>query len=515
MAMMMWSVLCFLVFGLPLGESSSLDISSQLQQRLSAINTTDKVLAKEYLEDKFPFLKSHCVTEALKSFLPICLEQGIEFVDSALRVEAAVKLSICEFKASGLEHIPNSCDSWDIDSMMECMIRLESSAQWWTTYSGNYQRLSSICFENSLPYEKQQILDLFLNVTRMYNDISDALRAQVHEIISDTESASRKHLENMANMFQEYMNAFSKRAKSNEEDIENDFIAHKDKMEELMTRNSDAFLEQLRKKDSQLIDSLGDILTTTDKIATELSRMDITNEINDRNRAALEKWTQVDEIFEKIYDAQTENHDRIGKQWEDFLDLARDDIITISSDLAKSQARAFEALNDYDDMIKDTIIPSITNSVLPPLNALKEQILYDWQETAELINEDVTNWNNRVVSSFEIISQNLNDTMEKVIDLDNRIARLHGLFTHIQKLLELIFRAFQHGSIIFLYLIKNRWFWVLAMLSFCTTKTLKAFHSEMPFLVINIMQVALKWCMILIMIFIGSKLGTLIVSNNS
>ncbi|QLQ80113.1 hypothetical protein HG537_0D01130 [Torulaspora globosa] len=512
----MWSILWFLIFGLPLGESSSLDISSQLQQRLSAINTTDKVLAKEYLEDKFPFLKSHCVTEALKSFLPICLEKGIEFVDSPLRVEAAVKLSICEFKASGLEHIPNSCDSWDTESMMDCMIRLESSAQWWTTYSGNYQRLSSICFENSLPYEKQQILDLFLNVTRMYNDISDALRAQVYEIISDTESASRKHLENIANMFQEYMNDFSQRAKSNEEDIENDFIAHKDKMEELITRNSDAFFEELKKKDSQLINSLGDILTTTDRITTELSRMDITNEINDRNRAALEKWIEVDEIIEKIYDAQNENHNRMGKQWEDFLVLARDDIITISSDLAKSQARAFEALNTYDEMIKDTIIPSITNGVLPPLHALKEQILFEWQETAELITEDVMNWNNRVVNSFESISQNLNNTMEKVIDLDNRISKLHGLFVHIQKLLELLFTVFQHSSMIFLHLIRSRWFWAFAMLSFYMPKALKVLHSEMPFPVItNVMQLTLKWCMILIMIFIGSKVGTLIVSNNS
>lgn len=512
----MCSIAWFFIVGLSIVEGSNIVISDGLQQRLQLTNTSEKGLAKEYLESKFPFLKSNCVTDALKSFLPVCLEKGVESVDSTLRVEAAVKLSICEFRASGLEYIPNSCESWDMDSMMDCMIGLESSTQWWTTYSGNYQRLSSICFENSLPYEKQQILDLFLNVTTMYKDITDTLEDQLQAIVADSETTSKRHIERMTSMFQEYMDDFSQKAKLHEEDLENDFIAHRAEVDELIVRNTAAFEQELMKKDTQFMGSFDDILDATNKLASELERMDITKEIDSRNRAALERWTDVDEIVEKMYDAHKENHIQMSREWEHFLSYAREDISTISSDLVRSQSQVFEAMNDYDDMIRDNIQSSITKSVIPQLQAFKHQIMFEWQETAELVTQDVMQWNNEVAQKFQNISQNLNYTMGKVIELDNRISKLHTLFSHVQKTFELTLKAIRHTWIFLFCLATSRLFWAFALLCFCMPKVLRLFYPKALFLVaVNSLQLTFKWCMVLIMIFIGSKAGTLVVSNES
>lgn len=511
---MMCIGLWVLVVGLCLAECSTLNIPSQLQQRFRVINTTENVLAKEYLENKFPFLKSECITDALKSFLPICLNKGIEAVDSALRVETAVKLSICEFKASGLDYIPDSCESWDVESMMDCMIKLESSAQWWTTYSGNYQRLSAICFENSLPYEKQQILDLFLNVTAMYSDITDTLNAQFHEMINNSEEASKRHMKDMADMFQEYIDDLSQRAKSHEEEVENDFMAHKAEIQALIIRNSAELENELTKKDAHLTESFDFIVDAIDRIANEINHMDIADEINGRNRAALEKWADVEEMMQELRSTQNETNVQMSREWKCFVASATEDMSALSSNIINSQNRALEVLNDYDSLMRDRIVPSITEDIFPQLQDLNQQLLFEWRETVGIIAQDVLNWNNEVAHSFEALSQNLNDTMEKVIDLDNRVSRLHGLFDHIQNTIDILIRVVRYNCMFLSHLLINRTFWVLVIMSFPAFKIKRILsHKMLVHTTINLVRSMLKCSLVLIMIFIGYRVGSLIVSN--
>lgn len=135
------------------------------------------------IANHFPFYKSSCVGDALKDFLPRCLKYGVEAVEPKVRVESAIKLSFCEFEESGLGHVPSSCEELTSDGTKRCIDEMRSTPQWWTTYSGNYQRLPTLCYENSLPFEKEQYLELFLNITRMYSTFSEIL---------DTKLASRE-----------------------------------------------------------------------------------------------------------------------------------------------------------------------------------------------------------------------------------------------------------------------------------------------------------------------------------
>lgn len=106
---------------------------------------------------------------------------------------------------------------------MDCMMELERSPQWWTTYSGNYQHLSSICFENSLPYEKDQILELFLNITDVYGEFYQNIESQIRQAETQMENQSRENFERLQSMFEVHFNGFSKAAESQQEEFKEQF----------------------------------------------------------------------------------------------------------------------------------------------------------------------------------------------------------------------------------------------------------------------------------------------------
>lgn len=494
---------------------SELAMVDQLQQRLLSTNASGNLLTKDYLESKFPFLKSDCVKDALSRFLPICLKEGIESVETELRVETAVKLSICEFKASGLEHIPNSCESKAIDSMMDCMIQLESSAQWWTTYSGNYQRLTTICFENSLPYEKDQILALFLNITNTYTDLSDQLNEQLYQIISNSEFASREHMQKMASMFQDYMSRFTEESKSHKSVIEDDIRAHRNQVNELIINNSANFEQELSKRNFELTNNVREVLDIIGMIKSSLQHLDISNEINEINKQAMSDWKRVDEVAESVLKSQHDGQEQLSEQWDEFLSSTRKNMSVMSTELIESQNHAIKVLGSYDEMMKHYMVTTLSEEMFPELQALQQQILMDWKQTTDFIAEDLAYWNREVSSSFESISHNLSRTMETVNDLDQRITRFQNIFAKMQKAMEMGWKLFQYNLSILKYLLVHRLFWALALITFFWPRLLGVMPSKRIALgFMRYAQAIAKWMVLLLAILIGSRLGSLIVSTD-
>lgn len=114
--------------------------------------------------------KTPCVQTAISSFILECKEKGADFVHSEVRILLAVKLSICEFEETGVEY-PELCRNPPDDSYTMCIQAFRENSQLWTTYSGNYRKLRSICFEESFPFMKNHVIDLFHNITRIYSDL--------------------------------------------------------------------------------------------------------------------------------------------------------------------------------------------------------------------------------------------------------------------------------------------------------------------------------------------------------
>lgn len=121
--------------------------------------------------------KTTCTYDALRDFVDLCREYGADNMNADLRLALAVKLSLCEFIEAGVEY-PATCNNFhekleEIQSTheqyQECIADFRAVPQLWTTYSGNYRKLRLLCFEEQAPFMKDSILDLFLNVTRLYS----------------------------------------------------------------------------------------------------------------------------------------------------------------------------------------------------------------------------------------------------------------------------------------------------------------------------------------------------------
>lgn len=496
---------CFL-FILTLGYCSEIEIVNHLHEHLSLQNSKNDIISRDFLEEKFPFLRSTCVKDALQDFLPICLKQGIESVETSFRVETAVKLSICEFKESGLKYIPDACDSTDVEAMMDCMIQLESSAQWWTTYSGNYQRLPAICFENSLPYEKEQILALFLNITDAYGEINENITAHLYQIISKVEIASEKHFENVVKMFNEYLDDMTKTAKSHEMNMKDDFEMHKDDMHQIIIQNSEIFSTEIQKRDVELMHSMHHVQDIIADIANELKENDIAAQIRELKLKDLDNWRIFGETSIDMLKVHSQSQNEINDELQEFFYLTRENIAAISKELAESQGKAVKVLENYDEVIQ--------NAMLPTLLDFQDVLLYEWKHTTAVMYEDVALWNNEVSQSFETLSLKLNNTMEKVEDLNQIVSKLRDTFAGFSRIIELAVKMFQYAFKVVRYILSNRILWTLMTLTLLMTKI----NVYIPFRSIishiaRYAQLTFKWTMILIAIYMGSRFGALIVSK--
>lgn len=169
--------------------------------------------------------RSACVVEALQKFIPQCIVHGVDSIDPSVQKYLALKLSICEFENSHIE-IPSVChgmkDPVQYDS---CIIQIERTPQYWATFTGYYREIVKICYEESLPFEKEQILHLYTNVTKVLNrlmkDMQHAyssseenreqmfsgfteLRNMMKDIIRENNDASHVMRDNYNKIFKQY-----------------------------------------------------------------------------------------------------------------------------------------------------------------------------------------------------------------------------------------------------------------------------------------------------------------------
>lgn len=157
----------------------------------------------ELIEAEFKELSSHkttCAYNALKDFSELCRENGAENMNAELRLLLAVKLSLCEFIEAGLE-FPATCDTilgGTINSVssyrqcQECIAAFRAVPQLWTTYSGNYRKLRLLCFEEQAPFMKDSILDLFLNITKLYSRFYDSAQDATLSMEFSQEETTRR-----------------------------------------------------------------------------------------------------------------------------------------------------------------------------------------------------------------------------------------------------------------------------------------------------------------------------------
>lgn len=134
---------------------------------------------------------SKCTREALIHIVKECREKGIDSLDLNSRKYSAIKLTVCEMENLNLQplalcrHMGEDTDTIDL-----CLKQMELYTPVWTLFCGNYREIHKLCYEESLPFEKENILKLYSNITQMFYKM-----AQENDAAMEISERKRKSLE--------------------------------------------------------------------------------------------------------------------------------------------------------------------------------------------------------------------------------------------------------------------------------------------------------------------------------
>lgn len=234
----------------------------------------DFVSELEPVEAGFKALSNHrttCTYKALREFTQLCQEFGADNIDANLRLRLAVKLSICEFIEAGVDYPeeckiinPESDDVGNETTFRACVANLRSVPQFWTTYSGNFRKLRLLCFEELAPFVKDNILDLYLNITRLYSTFYSSASRSAQSMARGQEET----LENLGAL-KETINDLVKQMFQFKEA----FTSHQEMNMEAVVAGQDVVLSQFHSMSSMLTNNILGSIKNTETLQNQMQNL--------------------------------------------------------------------------------------------------------------------------------------------------------------------------------------------------------------------------------------------------
>ncbi|CAH2354357.1 nuclear fusion protein Kar5p [[Candida] railenensis] len=349
--------------------------------------------------------QSSCAQDALLQIMPQCIALGINSVDPELKMISAIKLSICEFETSGVRY-PDACKT----DYSLCLRLLEQSPQFWTTYSGNYRELSTICYVESIPYEKNKILNTYADVTKLYADLLNQM--------GDTE----ENTERLQFQFEELFHTF--------ESFKSEILVHQ-------KYASEVFLKDLESK----FQSTNDFMQVQskeylDNVSSELFKFfkKIQSDNNDLYEDLEAFRERLKGDYQYIVEDSLNSISMINFKLVS-LELSSKEGLQISKHLEESLIRNERLSHTIEERLAGSadLIEAqhhiLQNNFADSLSIISEKIVFEVSNSIELV-ESV------VLENLDLLDSQINRIQEKVEFVDE-------LFTNVTKKFEPYFNLFQ------------------------------------------------------------------------
>lgn len=351
--------------------------------------------------------QSSCAQDALFQIMPQCIALGINSVDSELKMILAIKLSICEFETSGVQY-PDACKT----DYKLCLSLLEQSPQFWTTYSGNYRELSTICYVESIPYEKNKILSTYADVTKLYADLLSHM--------GDTEL----NTERLQFQFDELFHTF--------ETFKSEVLAHQNYASEVFLKDLETKFQstndfiQMQSKES--LDSISlELFKFFQKIQTDNNDMY-------KDLEALRDRFKVDyqnAVADSLSSISMINFELVS------LELSSKEALQISKNLEESLIRNERLSQVIEERLADSanLIEAqhymLQNDFADSLSIISEKIVLEVSNSIELVEQVV-------LENILLLDSQINRIQEKIEFVDE-------LFANVTKKFEPYFNLFQNS----------------------------------------------------------------------
>ncbi|KAI5956755.1 KAR5 [Candida jiufengensis] len=353
--------------------------------------------------------KDECSQNALKQ-LPSQCSQGIETLSPSQQKEIALELSICEFENAGIDYPLNCNEQIRKLSIDQCIKSLENSPQFWTTYSGNYRNIKDICHQISLPFEKDQILEVYRNITNVYQNVMDDLQKS-HQYNKDIQDHIEKKFDKIFKVVDQVMK-------------------DKEKEKSEMNKTYNIFHENFELSMKKALVVIGN---SYDGVNTNINEMSahlnyFSNELlnvykliqQEREELELQQFSIINNN-KQILNQQESVMDQISaikKETKDLQDSSNNLGNTINSSLSFSsfQLNAFNSLlsQNIDDLQSQKLI-------------IKDHSMHVINDISQLLIEYLNNSSQTILDSFELALQDsLHNLDTKIMNTEKSIALVNG-----------------------------------------------------------------------------------------
>lgn len=354
--------------------------------------------------------RNDCAKKALEPIINQCAE-GIETISPFQQKLIAIQLSICEFENAEISY-PSECRSQNLDT---CILLLEKSPQYWTTFSGYYREIRNICHQISLPFAKDQILQVYENITEFYRTLMEEM------------TNSNKYTENMQNELKvkfdkliTVIDLILADREKNKEDLKSSFNMFKNNFEKslnnalvVMKHSYEDANSNIKDLESHLNYFINDMLQVYNLISEKtLEVMSQQDEIKGNYVGILDKIEEIKSnlvnVYEEALEAQISNN-QLVHDIQSSLDYSLFMVSKLDSHLQLS-------INDFIEQNED-----IRNQRSILFEEIFELFLNHLNESGQLAMDS---FEAALDLSLNMLHQKLNQTEKSIDNLNSKVSDL-------------------------------------------------------------------------------------------
>lgn len=354
--------------------------------------------------------RNDCAKKALEPIINQCAE-GIETISPFQQKLIAIQLSICEFENAEISY-PSECRSQNLDT---CILLLEKSPQYWTTFSGYYREIRNICHQVSLPFAKDQILQVYENITEFYRtlmkemansnkyteNVQNELKAKFDKLIGviDLILADReKNREDLKSSFNMFKNNFEK-------SLSNALVVMKHSYED-----ANSNMKELESHLNYFInDMLQVYILINEKTMEVMSQQD---EITMNNADILDQIVKIRHKIVEMHEGTLEVHISNNRLIHDVQNHLEHSLLTVSNLNSYIQLSINDFIEQNEDIRnqRSILFEEIFDLFLCHLNESGQIALGSFEAALDL--------------SLNMLHQKLNATEQSIDNLNSKVSEL-------------------------------------------------------------------------------------------
>lgn len=355
--------------------------------------------------------KSPCTQAALREFIQECTAKGADSVDVDIRISLAVKLSICELEETEVDY-PDCCKSLTlIGDFKRCIQEFRKNSQLWTTYSGNYRKLRTICFEEAFPFMKDHVVDLFYNITKVYSGFfNETVKAsQTAELFRGT---IEKRFEDLIDLMTQLLHS----RQHQEEEMQQDFEIFEASM-----------VTAYSKAKSDIVDISAGIYNNINGISNELRHVnalvtDTISRFNDMNN----EFNEQGNIFGERHKEITSNAVNDILKMKNFLEEGMKTSVLMKDSLENNYHMSNQVnagLQTFDFNMKEWLT-NIDITAVAAFDDFSNHVVSKADDFAKAVDTRLQTVIERTDTLHHQLQSRLKNVTNTVIDMENQLSRI-------------------------------------------------------------------------------------------